>query len=71
MFFEYKNEETGEIIERDFPFGETPPPKVEYENKIFYRYWGKMRIIWGSSFHNEGEIKFKRPPLEAEGYEYT
>lgn len=71
MIFEYQNDSNGEIIERDFPFGKTPPAEVERAGKKYRRIWRSMNIIYGPSFHTEGQIKFKRPPLEGEGFEFT
>jgi len=70
LIFEYRNSE-GEIIERDFPFGKTPPSEVQQGGKKYRRIWRNMRVIYGASFNTEGQIKFKRPPLEGDGYEYT
>jgi hypothetical protein len=71
LIFEYQNSGNGEIIEYDFPFGKTPPSKVERNGKIYHRIWRSLNIVYGPSFHNEGQIKFKRPPLEGEGFEFT
>jgi len=71
VIFEYRNDDTGEIIERDFPFGESPPSEIKHENKKYHRHWSSMRVIYGPTFNTEGQIKFKRPPLENEGYEFT
>lgn len=70
MIFEYQNDGAGEIIECDFPFGETPPPEVKYGGKKYHRVWRSPNIVYGASFHTEGQIKFKRPPLEGDGYEF-
>ena len=71
MIFEYINEESGVVIERDFPFGTTPPSEVTHEGVTYRRYWSSMNIVYGASFNTEGQVKFKRPPLESENYEYT
>jgi hypothetical protein len=71
LIFEYRNDNTGEIIERDFQFGTTPPSEIKHEGKKYRRIWTSMRVIYGSSFNTEGQVKFKRPPLEGPGFEYT
>jgi hypothetical protein len=67
VLYAYKNEQ--EIIERDFPMGRAPPI-INENGKEYRRYWGSMTVIYGSSFHNEGQIKFKRGPIESNA-EYT
>lgn len=71
MIFEYQNNRTKKIIECDIPFGKTPPSMVEKGGKKYYRIYRNLNIIYGPTFHNEGQVKFKRPPLEGEGFEYT
>jgi len=71
MLFEYKNDETGEIIARDFEFGKSPPSKIEYEGKEYHRHFSSMTVIYGPNFNTEGQIKFTRPPLEGDGLEFT
>lgn len=70
MIFEYQNDEAGKIIEFDFPFGKTPPSEVERGGEKYYRIWRSPNIVYGASFHTEGQVKFKRPPLEGDGYEF-
>ena len=70
MIFEYRNDD-GEIIERDFPFGEAPPAEVQHKGRKYRRAYRSMRVIYGPSFNTEGQIKFNRPPLEGDGYEFT
>lgn len=65
MTYEYKNDESGEIIERDFPMGEAPKNVTE-NGKEYRRFFGGMTVIYGASFHNEGQIKFKRGPIESD-----
>jgi hypothetical protein len=71
LIFEYRNGVTQEVIERDFPFGKAPPPEIERDGKKYHRIWRGLNIVYGPSFHTEGQIKFKRPPLEGDGFEFT
>jgi hypothetical protein len=71
LIFQYQNENTGDTIELDFPFGKAPPSTIKECGEIYRRVYGVPNVIYGASFHNEGQIKFKRPPLEAEGFDYT
>jgi len=65
----FKNRKSGEIIERDFRMGEAPKSVTE-NGKIYYRYFGKsISVIYGPSFHTDGQIKFKRGPIEGD-YDY-
>ena len=65
VVYEYKNDESGEVIERDYPMGEAPKNVTE-GGKEYRRFFGGMTVIYGSSFHNEGQIKFKRGPIESD-----
>ena len=71
MIFEYQNDDNGETIDCDFPFGKAPPAKIKRGGKEYHRIWRSLNIVYGPSFHTEGQIKFKRPPLEGEGFEFT
>jgi hypothetical protein len=71
LIFEYQCDKTKEIIDLDFPFGEKPPSVITKTGKKYRRIWRKMNVVYGPSFHTEGQIKFKRPPLEGEGFEFT
>jgi hypothetical protein len=71
LIFEYQNDKTKEIIECDFSFGKMPPLVVEKGGKKYHRIYRNLNIVYGATFHNDGQIKFKRPPLEGEGFEYT
>ena len=69
MIYEYKNDESGEIIECNFPVGKAL--KIVTENgKEYRRFIGSMTVIYGPSFHNEGQIKFTRGPIESDN-EFT
>lgn len=65
MVYCYKNEETGEIIERDFAMGEAPKSVVE-NGREYRRYFGGMTVIYGPTFNTEGQVKFKRGPIESD-----
>ena len=68
MIYVYKDSE-GQIIERDFPMGKAPSSITE-EGTEYRRYYGSMTVIYGPSFHNEDQVKFKRGPIESD-MEYT
>jgi len=68
VIYAFKNEETGEIIERDFRMGAAPGSVTE-NGKTYQRYYGSMTVIYGPSFHTEGQVKFKRGPIEGD-YDY-
>jgi len=65
VIYEYKNDESGEIIECDFPMGEASKTVTE-NGREYRRYIGRMTVIYGSTFHNEGQVKFKRGPIESD-----
>jgi hypothetical protein len=44
MFYQYKNEETKEVIEKEFSMKNDIPSKIEENGKVFYR-------VWTTSFH--------------------
>ena len=44
MFYQYKNEETEEVIEKEFSMKNDIPSKIEENGKVFYR-------VWTTSFH--------------------
>jgi hypothetical protein len=71
LIFQYRNEETGKVVEHDFPFGKTPPSTVEEGGRVYHRVFNVPGIVYGASFNTEGQIKFKRPPLESDGFDYT
>jgi len=65
VIYAYKNEETGEIIDCEFPMGEAPKT-VSRHKKVYHRFFGNTALMFGANWHNEGQIKFKRGPIESD-----
>jgi len=61
MFYQYKNEETEEVIEKEFSMKNDIPSKIEENGKVFYR-------VWTTSFHipyqwgQETNFNFNKSP---------
>jgi hypothetical protein len=61
MFYQYKNEETKEVIEKEFSMKNDIPSKIEENGKVFYR-------VWTTSFHipyqwgQETNFNFNKSP---------
>ena len=61
MFYQYKNEETEEVIEKEFSMKDDIPSKIEENGKVFYR-------VWTTSFHipyqwgQETNFNFNKSP---------
>ena len=61
MFYQYKNEETEEVIEKEFSMKDTIPSKVEENGKEFFRVWNTTFHIpyqWGQ----ETNFNFNKSP---------
>lgn len=61
MFYQYKNKETEEVIEKEFSMKDTIPSKVEENGKEYLR-------VWTTSFHipyqwgQETNFNFNKSP---------
>lgn len=69
LIYQFRNQDSQEIIEKEFPMGEAPTNFIE-DGKVYQRYFGGMTVIYGPSFNTEGQVKFKRGPIESD-LEYT
>lgn len=61
MIYRYENEETKEVVEREFSMHGDIPAKVEVDGKEYLRMWGSTFHIpfqWGQ----ETGINFKKSP---------
>ena len=61
MFYQYKNEETEEVIEKEFSMKNDIPSKIEENGKVFYRVWNTTFHIpyqWGQ----ETNFNFNKSP---------
>ena len=64
-YYSYINEETKEIIDRQFSMSEDIPKKVEEEGKVYIRYYGTSQSVhipyqWG----HETNFNFKKSPSQ-------
>lgn len=66
MIYEYKNEDTGEIVEEDFPMNEEIPVTIYKDGKEYRRVFNASTHIpegWG-----ENKLDFSKPPSRRKHY---